>query len=197
MCISDNVARSRRQTRIAYVIATAFCLLFGTVYELYSHGVYSPYMYLLFLCPLCGGLPFFFSETLSHSRSAMAVALRGRHPHLRQLRHRRHRDLRHGMCAFAAVCRCRRGTVHFGNSGISRKRHTDKVTKMGRNCYRFCNTILMKLRYIPPPASIDLRSPTAYSFSWRSQSAQTSSLLSISSTVSTAASLHFPTMLFQ
>ncbi len=60
MCISDNVARSRRQTRITYVIATAFCLLFGTVYELYSHGVYSPYMYLLFLCPLCGGLPFFF-----------------------------------------------------------------------------------------------------------------------------------------
>lgn len=60
MSTSDNAARSRKQTRIAYMIATAFCLLFGTVYELFSHGVYAPAMYLLFLYPLGGVLPFFF-----------------------------------------------------------------------------------------------------------------------------------------
>ena len=40
---------------IIYLAAAAFCALFGTVYELFSHGVYTPYMYLAFLIPLIGG----------------------------------------------------------------------------------------------------------------------------------------------
>ena len=35
---------------------TAFCGIFGTVYEYYSHGVYSGYMQLMFLFPLLGGI---------------------------------------------------------------------------------------------------------------------------------------------
>ena len=53
--------------------------------------------------------------------------------------------------------------------------------------------ILMKLRYLPPPARMDLRSLTAYSFSCRSQSSQTSSLDCISDTSSTCAPFALPT----
>ena len=55
--------------------------------------------------------------------------------------------------------------------------------------YFFLSTILIKFRYAPPPASMALRSPTAYLFSCRSQSAQTSSLDSISLTSMTSESL--------
>ena len=61
----------------------------------------------------------------------------------------------------------------------------------------FLITIFMKFRYYPPPASIALRSPTAYSFSCSSQSAQTFSLDSISSTVMISAPLQRLTMLCQ
>lgn len=40
---------------LAYLAAAAFCALFGAVYELFSHEVYTPYMYLAFLIPLIGG----------------------------------------------------------------------------------------------------------------------------------------------
>ena len=43
----------------------------------------------------------------------------------------------------------------------------------------FLNTILIKFKYFPPPASMALRSPIAYAFSCLSQSAHTSSLDSI------------------
>ena len=45
--------------------------------------------------------------------------------------------------------------------------------------YFFLNTILIKFKYFPPPASMALRSPIAYAFSCLSQSAHTSSLDSI------------------
>lgn len=37
-----------------YILFTIFCLVFGIVYELFSHNVYSKYMYLAFLIPLIG-----------------------------------------------------------------------------------------------------------------------------------------------
>ena len=43
-------------TALIYGAVAAFCLLFGTVYEKFSHGVYSPFMYLAFLIPLVGGV---------------------------------------------------------------------------------------------------------------------------------------------
>lgn len=38
-----------------YGVITIFCGVFGIVYEQYSHGVFSPFMGLLFLFPLLGG----------------------------------------------------------------------------------------------------------------------------------------------
>ena len=60
-----------------------------------------------------------------------------------------------------------------------------------------CRMILMKFRYFTPPARMDLRSLTAYSFSCRSQSSQTSSLDCISDTSSTFAPFAQPTRLRQ
>ncbi len=43
-----------------YLIFTVFCAVFGFVYELFSHDVFSPFMGLLFLFPLLlGTLPFY------------------------------------------------------------------------------------------------------------------------------------------
>lgn len=64
-----------------------------------------------------------------------------------------------------------------------------KKNAFNKAYYRFFKTILMKFRYFPPPASIAFRSPTAYSLSCLSQSAQTSSLDSISVTEMTSAPL--------
>jgi len=43
-------------TMLAFGAAAAFTLIVGIVYEQFSHGVYSPYMYLAFLVPLAGGV---------------------------------------------------------------------------------------------------------------------------------------------
>lgn len=44
----------------AYLLATVCCALFGAVYELFSHGVYSYWMLYAFAFPLLlGVLPFF------------------------------------------------------------------------------------------------------------------------------------------
>ena len=43
----------------AYLLISLFCVLFGTVYEHFSHEVYSNYMIYAFVFPLAGGvLPF-------------------------------------------------------------------------------------------------------------------------------------------
>lgn len=42
-----------------YFIITLFCVIFGIIYEHFSHGVYSVFMIFMFLIPLLGGiLPF-------------------------------------------------------------------------------------------------------------------------------------------
>ena len=69
--------------------------------------------------------------------------------------------------------------------------------RTGSSFYFFLSTIEMKLRYFPPPASIDLRSPTAYSLSCFSQSAHTSELLSISFAHTSSAPTHFFTSAVQ
>lgn len=37
-----------------YILATIFVLIFGIIYEIFSHQVYSPFMYLAFLIPFVG-----------------------------------------------------------------------------------------------------------------------------------------------
>lgn len=48
------------KTGFVYLFVSLFCALFGAVYEVYSHEVYSYYMIYAFVIPLAGGtLPFF------------------------------------------------------------------------------------------------------------------------------------------
>lgn len=47
------------KTGYTYLLISLFCLLFGAVYERFSHEVYSGYMIYAFVFPLVGGaLPF-------------------------------------------------------------------------------------------------------------------------------------------
>ncbi len=45
-----------KNTIKGYLGITAFVLVFGLIYEKFSHQVYSPFMYLAFLIPLGGGI---------------------------------------------------------------------------------------------------------------------------------------------
>jgi len=45
-----------QRLRDRYLFATAGCLVFGAVYELFSHRVYSPWMIFAFLIPFTGGV---------------------------------------------------------------------------------------------------------------------------------------------
>lgn len=48
------------KTGFVYLFISLFCILFGAVYEIYSHEVYSYSMLYAFVFPLVGGtLPFF------------------------------------------------------------------------------------------------------------------------------------------
>lgn len=51
--------RKALKTAFVYLLASLFCILFGAVYETFSHEVYSYYMIYAFVFPLVGGtLPF-------------------------------------------------------------------------------------------------------------------------------------------
>lgn len=61
MYTSDIEVNSKKalKTAFLYLFIALFCVLFGAVYELYSHEVYSFYMIYAFVFPLIGGtLPF-------------------------------------------------------------------------------------------------------------------------------------------
>ena len=52
-------AQRASKTAFVYLLISLFCVLFGAIYELYSHEVYSFYMIYAFAFPLAGGsLPF-------------------------------------------------------------------------------------------------------------------------------------------
>lgn len=62
MYTSDNNSRKGRRLSVigAYLCATVFCALFGAVYELFSHGVFSYFMIYAFSFPLLlGVIPLF------------------------------------------------------------------------------------------------------------------------------------------
>lgn len=61
MFISDTKTQVRHITKtgFVYLLVSLFCVLFGVVYEHFSHEVYSGYMIYAFVFPLAGGtLPF-------------------------------------------------------------------------------------------------------------------------------------------
>ena len=68
MYISDN--KKRQAVRIAgnYIAASLFCALFGAVYELFSHEVYSYSMIYAFAIPLAGGALPFLAIAMGHIR---------------------------------------------------------------------------------------------------------------------------------
>lgn len=55
-----SVERKHSKVAFVYLILSIFCVMFGWVYEQYSHGVYAEAMIYAFVYPLClGCLPFF------------------------------------------------------------------------------------------------------------------------------------------
>ena len=62
MYTSDKPGSEKRYASVimAYLFSTVGCILFGAVYELFSHEVYSCFMICAFLLPLLlGAIPFF------------------------------------------------------------------------------------------------------------------------------------------
>ena len=67
MSTSEPSLRKAGTTAFIYLLVSAFCALFGGVYEHYSHGVFSASMIYAFAYPLAGGaIPFLALELLSH-----------------------------------------------------------------------------------------------------------------------------------
>ncbi len=63
------------KTALVYLILSVFCALFGAVYELFSHAVYSFYMIYAFGFPLVGGaLPYGILSAFHLSKSSSALA---------------------------------------------------------------------------------------------------------------------------
>ena len=67
--INSNKRNALRTTR-NYLFVSIFCAVFGAVYEIFSHGVYSTFMIFAFVFPLVGGaLPFFLLYLAERSRA--------------------------------------------------------------------------------------------------------------------------------
>lgn len=57
--VTETNSKTLLKTALIYLLISVFCALFGAVYEIYSHEVYSFYMIFAFVFPLIGGaLPF-------------------------------------------------------------------------------------------------------------------------------------------
>ncbi len=55
LLVTDKKSTSIKKWAFIYLLISLFCILFGAVYEYFSHGVYSNYMIYAFLFPLIGG----------------------------------------------------------------------------------------------------------------------------------------------
>lgn len=75
MYTSDHdITRQAAKTAFVYLLISLFCALFGAVYEIFSHGVYSFYMLYAFLFPLAGGTLPFLTINLFRKRYPEVVA---------------------------------------------------------------------------------------------------------------------------
>ena len=61
----DEASKKALKTAFIYLLISFFCILFGAVYEKFSHEVYSFYMIYAFVFPLAGGTLHFFMIALS------------------------------------------------------------------------------------------------------------------------------------
>jgi len=61
LCTSDtNNTKIIKKTAFIYAAVTVICLIVANIYALFGHGIRSPYMDYMFICPLSGGIIFFF-----------------------------------------------------------------------------------------------------------------------------------------
>ena len=75
MYTSDNdITRQAAKTAFVYLLISLFCALFGAVYEVFSHEVYSFYMLYAFIFPLAGGTLPFLAISLFRKRYPEIVA---------------------------------------------------------------------------------------------------------------------------
>lgn len=73
MSISDIESERKYMLKYAllYLLASIFCALFGGIYELFSHGVYSYFMIYAFAYPLVlGALPYLFFGMIGKNTSS-------------------------------------------------------------------------------------------------------------------------------
>lgn len=63
------------KTGFVYLFISMFCILFGAVYESFSHGVYSYYMLYAFAVPLVGGVLSFLGMAFSRMTVPNRVSL--------------------------------------------------------------------------------------------------------------------------
>ena len=75
MSTSDiNRMKKTAKTGFVYLFISLLCILFGAVYEYYSHEVYSYFMLYAFVIPLAGGaLPFFCNGFLHNTHAEQSV----------------------------------------------------------------------------------------------------------------------------
>lgn len=75
MYTSDtDTSRRALKTAFVYLLISLFCILFGAVYEVFSHDVYSYYMLYAFAFPLAGGTLPFLAISLFRKRYPGAIA---------------------------------------------------------------------------------------------------------------------------
>ena len=74
---TEAKARAAARTAFAYLLVSLFCAVFGGVYEVFSHQVYSFYMLYAFLFPLAGGALPFSVFHLAGGRKYPGAAARG------------------------------------------------------------------------------------------------------------------------
>lgn len=67
------------KTAYIYLLLSLFCVLFGAVYELFSHEVYSFFMLYAFVFPLAGGTLPFLTLYLTKAKKHPGVVARNLH----------------------------------------------------------------------------------------------------------------------
>lgn len=74
--VTDINAKKEAKTALTYLLISIFCVIFGAVYELYSHEVYSYFMIYAFVFPLVGGTLPFSILSLIHTRKYPCTLVR-------------------------------------------------------------------------------------------------------------------------
>lgn len=90
MSTSGDDRKKYAETARVYLIISVLCAVFGAVYELFSHKVYSFYMIFAFMIPLLGGfVPSLIMyalnvKTVQSGCGGRTVSVGNRHAHHRQ-----------------------------------------------------------------------------------------------------------------